>query len=450
MASLGCDLPSPRSPVCTSHCGEHVRSIASVPAILNKGKDWFKSMGSEKSPGFTLYSLSGHVTSPGQYEAPLGITLRQLLDMSGGMRAGHRLKFWTPGGSSTPMFTEEHQLDALAGGVGLGRRRVPPPPRRCGLELLPDHRAASGWPGCTAGALSAAIRPPPPPARAWCGSRAGRATGARWRRARCRGAAPAAAPATDPRARDEVAALWRLAELPSRPGRDTGRIIEAAATGELGALLVAGVGVEDLPDPNRALQALNEVGVLVSLELRPTAVTARADVVFPVVAAVAEKSGTFLNWEGRVRMFEAALKPEQMTRTLAPTDLRVLHMLADAMDVHFALPDLASARRELDRLGGGRADARTTRARPPGRCPGPATARPSSPATACCSTSAGSRRATPPSPGPGTRPSQGCRRPPPPRPASRTATRSPSPARPAPSNCRSPSPTCRTGWSGCR
>lgn len=62
----------------------NVESIASVPAILNRGKDWFKSMGSEKSPGFTLYSLSGHVASPGQYEAPLGITLRQLLDMSGG------------------------------------------------------------------------------------------------------------------------------------------------------------------------------------------------------------------------------------------------------------------------------------------------------------------------------------------------------------------------------
>ena len=60
----------------------NVESIASVPAILHRGKEWFKSMGSEKSPGFTLYSLSGHVASPGQYEAPLGITLRQLLDMT--------------------------------------------------------------------------------------------------------------------------------------------------------------------------------------------------------------------------------------------------------------------------------------------------------------------------------------------------------------------------------
>lgn len=86
----------------------NVESIASVPAVIHGGVDWFRSMGSEKSPGFTLYSLSGHVTRPGQYEAPLGITLRELLDYAGGVRAGHELKFWTPGGSSTPLFTAEH------------------------------------------------------------------------------------------------------------------------------------------------------------------------------------------------------------------------------------------------------------------------------------------------------------------------------------------------------
>jgi NADH-quinone oxidoreductase subunit F len=90
-----------------------VESIASVPPIIQYGNDWFRSMGSEKSPGFTLYSLSGHVTQPGQYEAPLGITLRELLDYAGGVRAGHQLKFWTPGGSSTPIFTDEHLDVAL-------------------------------------------------------------------------------------------------------------------------------------------------------------------------------------------------------------------------------------------------------------------------------------------------------------------------------------------------
>lgn len=86
----------------------NVESIASVPPILRNGVDWFRSMGTEKSPGFTLYSLSGHVTTPGQYEAPLGITLRELLSYAGGVRAGHELKFWTPGGSSTPLLTAEH------------------------------------------------------------------------------------------------------------------------------------------------------------------------------------------------------------------------------------------------------------------------------------------------------------------------------------------------------
>ena len=86
----------------------NVESIASVPAIISGGTDWFRSFGTEKSPGFTLYSLSGHVANPGQYEAPLGITLRELLDLAGGVRAGHELKFWTPGGSSTPILTAEH------------------------------------------------------------------------------------------------------------------------------------------------------------------------------------------------------------------------------------------------------------------------------------------------------------------------------------------------------
>jgi NADH-quinone oxidoreductase subunit F len=89
----------------------NVESIASVPSIVSDGADWFAGMGTEKSKGFGIFSLSGHVTTPGQYEAPLGITLRELLDLSGGVRAGHRLKFWTPGGSSTPILTDEH-LDA--------------------------------------------------------------------------------------------------------------------------------------------------------------------------------------------------------------------------------------------------------------------------------------------------------------------------------------------------
>ena len=86
----------------------NVESVASVPSIISNGVAWFTGMGTEKSKGFTLYSLSGHVNNPGQFEAPLGITLRQLLEISGGVRSGHKLKFWTPGGSSTPIFTDAH------------------------------------------------------------------------------------------------------------------------------------------------------------------------------------------------------------------------------------------------------------------------------------------------------------------------------------------------------
>ena len=108
----------------------NVETIASVPSIVANGPAWFAGMGTEKSKGFGLFSVSGHVRRPGQFEAPLGITMRELLDLAGGVRAGHRLKFWTPGGSSTPIFTEEHldvPLDyesVAAAGSMLGTRAL--------------------------------------------------------------------------------------------------------------------------------------------------------------------------------------------------------------------------------------------------------------------------------------------------------------------------------------
>ncbi|WP_022917197.1 NADH-quinone oxidoreductase subunit NuoF [Ruania albidiflava] len=108
----------------------NVETIASVPLIVANGADWFNHMGTERSKGHGLFSLSGHVAKPGQYEAPLGITFRELLDMAGGIRDGHRLKFWTPGGSSTPILTDEH-LDLVldyesvgAAGSMLGTRAL--------------------------------------------------------------------------------------------------------------------------------------------------------------------------------------------------------------------------------------------------------------------------------------------------------------------------------------
>ncbi|MBA3419548.1 MAG: NADH-quinone oxidoreductase subunit NuoF [Geodermatophilaceae bacterium] len=86
----------------------NVETLCSVPYIVLGGAQWWKSMGTEKSSGPKIFSLSGRVEKPGQYEAPMGTTLRELLDLAGGVREGHELKFWTPGGSSTPYFTAEH------------------------------------------------------------------------------------------------------------------------------------------------------------------------------------------------------------------------------------------------------------------------------------------------------------------------------------------------------
>ncbi|MGC5343199.1 NADH-quinone oxidoreductase subunit G [Streptomyces sp. DT24] len=305
-------------------------SLEKAPAVLLVG---FES--EEEAPGVFLRLRKAH-RKRGQRTFALASHATRGLEKAGGT-----LLPAAPG-------TETEWLDALAGGVGLeGKGAEAGEALRAGGAVIVVGERLAGVPG----ALTAAVR-------------TATATGATlvWipRRAGERGAVEAGAlpsllpggrPVTDPGARAEVASVWGVAELPARFGRDTGQIVEAAATGELGALLVAGVETTDLPDPARALEALDRVGFLVSLELRPSEVTERADVVFPV-AAVVEKPGTFLNWEGRARMFEAALKPEQMTRRLAPSDARVLHMLAEALDVRLALPDLRSARRELDRLGG--------------------------------------------------------------------------------------------------
>ncbi|MDQ3457195.1 MAG: NADH-quinone oxidoreductase subunit NuoF [Actinomycetota bacterium] len=90
----------------------NVETLASVPYIVLGGAQWWKSMGTEKSSGPKIYSLSGRIVRPGQYEAPMGTTLRELLELAGGVRPGHELKFWTPGGSSTPYLTPEH-MDIL-------------------------------------------------------------------------------------------------------------------------------------------------------------------------------------------------------------------------------------------------------------------------------------------------------------------------------------------------
>jgi NADH-quinone oxidoreductase subunit F len=104
----------------------NVETICNIPYILDRGVDWFRQFGTEKSPGFKVFAVSGHVNRPGIYEAPLGITMRELLEYAGGVRGGGDVKFWLPGGSSVPMLTAEHldvpmtYEDMAAAGTMLG------------------------------------------------------------------------------------------------------------------------------------------------------------------------------------------------------------------------------------------------------------------------------------------------------------------------------------------
>ncbi|WP_018217169.1 NADH-quinone oxidoreductase subunit G [Salinispora vitiensis] len=161
---------------------------------------------------------------------------------------------------------------------------------------------------------------------------------------------------TEPAARAELGEAWDVpaGTIPSQAGRDTDAILAAASAGELGALVVAGVDPADLADPRLAEQALDTVPFLVSLELRNSAVARRANVVLPV-APVLEKAGSFLDWEGRLRPFEAVLN------TAAMTDGRVLDALAAQLDVRLGTADVPAVRRELGELP----PTRTTKPAPP-------------------------------------------------------------------------------------
>jgi NADH-quinone oxidoreductase subunit F len=92
----------------------NVETLMNVPDILIKGAEWFRSLGTEKSPGTKMFTVSGKVERPGNFEVPLGTPFRVLLDeCAGGVLGGGVLKAFTPGGSSTPMLTSEHLDVAL-------------------------------------------------------------------------------------------------------------------------------------------------------------------------------------------------------------------------------------------------------------------------------------------------------------------------------------------------
>ncbi|HEY3751220.1 MAG TPA: NADH-quinone oxidoreductase subunit G [Pseudonocardiaceae bacterium] len=214
--------------------------------------------------------------------------------------------------------------------------------RAPGAVILVGERAAAS-PGlltavrATAAATGAKI--------AWVPRRAGE------RGALTAGAAPTLLPGgrlvSDDAARAELERVWGLAAgaLPTQPGRDGDGILAAAASSGLSALVVAGVDPDDLADPALAMTAMSTVDFVVSIEMRASEVTRRAHVVLPI-APVSERSGTYLNWEGRPRAFDTTLES-----TGALPDCRVLDTLAVEMDVDLFTQTVAASGADLARAG---------------------------------------------------------------------------------------------------
>ncbi|KGN33874.1 NADH dehydrogenase subunit G [Knoellia sinensis KCTC 19936] len=241
--------------------------------------------------------------------------------------------------------TEPEVLDALALGSASGAAGEGPDTVRDAAEalraegaiILVGERLAT-----VPGALSAAARlAETTGARlAWIPRRAGE------RGALEAGALPGLLPGgrsvADATARAEVASAWGVIGLPDVAGRDGAAILEAARTGDIGALVVGGVDPLDFGRASAA--AAFDAPFVVSLEVRESAVTAVADVVLPV-AVHAEKAGTFVDWEGRVRTFERALETGYVS------DHRALDMLADEMGEFLGCRTVAEVRAEMERLG---------------------------------------------------------------------------------------------------
>ena len=149
---------------------------------------------------------------------------------------------------------------------------------------------------------------------------------------------------SDTAARVDIAAAWGVHGLPETRGLSTDEIYAAAAKGEITSLLVGGVDPFDGTNADVALAALAK-SFVVSLEMRPSAVTEHANVVLPV-AAVPEKSGTFVNWEGRGRSFDIAIED-----TLQRSDVRILSILADEIGRPINISTVANAANEFASIG---------------------------------------------------------------------------------------------------
>ena len=147
---------------------------------------------------------------------------------------------------------------------------------------------------------------------------------------------------SDATARVDLAAAWGVESLPTEIGRGADQILTAANSGELEALVIGGVDPYDMQQPS--VSAL-EKSFIVSLEMRPSAITEFADVIFPI-AAVTEKSGSFMSWAGTSRSFEKAA-PDAQHRS----DAYVLSLLSDAMGTPINLTGSKAAAKEFAAVG---------------------------------------------------------------------------------------------------
>jgi NADH-quinone oxidoreductase subunit G len=164
---------------------------------------------------------------------------------------------------------------------------------------------------------------------------------------------PGGRPVSDAAARVDVAASWGVETLPDQAGRSTEAILALLAQGDLGGVVFGGVDLDDLADPAAARAAVSAAKFVVCLEQRETELTRMADVVFPV-ATVSEKSGMFVNWEGRIRSFETIF-----TNPQALPDVRVLAGIAEELGKPIGFRTPAEVRSDMEALGpweGARAD----------------------------------------------------------------------------------------------
>jgi NADH-quinone oxidoreductase subunit G len=153
---------------------------------------------------------------------------------------------------------------------------------------------------------------------------------------------PGNRPVTNAEARVDLQSAWGVNSLPQNPGRSTSEILAALSDESLDAVVIGGVDPIDI-----SADALNQLlnTFVVSLEISHSAVTAIADVVLPV-AAVIEKSGSYLDWRGSARFFEKGIEDAEVR-----SDLRILSMLADELESPINLPSIAATAREIESLG---------------------------------------------------------------------------------------------------